>query len=66
MKKVHTFITQFFIAILFFSIALPVLNQIHFNQLTFYNEPIKVQAEDTKEVIAETYKGSSVPAWDEY
>lgn len=49
MKKVHTFITQFFIAILFFSIALPVLNQIHFNQLTFYNEPIKVQAEDTKE-----------------
>lgn len=49
MKKVHTFITQFFIAILLFSIALPVLNQIHFNQLTFYNEPIKVQAEDTKE-----------------
>lgn len=47
MKKTHTFITQFFITILFCSIALPVLNQTHFNLLSFYNEPLIVQAEDS-------------------
>lgn len=47
MNKIHKMITRFFIVILLFSIALPVLDQTHFNQLTFYNEPLNVQAEDS-------------------
>lgn len=45
MNKLHTFFKQIFKLILLLFIASAILNNNHFNHLTFFNEPFIVQAE---------------------